>query len=51
MRLLRLRTLNEIYRNQLAEQFRNPSQQEIEAYYQANQSKFEGAEAEPYLSP
>jgi PPIC-type PPIASE domain len=43
MRFLRLRTLNDLYRNQLAEQFRNPSQQEIEAYYQANQSRFEGA--------
>jgi PPIC-type PPIASE domain len=43
MRVLRLRTLAEIYRNQLAEEFRNPSQQDLEAYYHANQSKYESA--------
>lgn len=43
MRVLRLKTLGDLYLNQLAEQYRNPSQQEIEAYYQANQQKFEGA--------
>jgi hypothetical protein len=43
MRVLRLRTLADLYLNQLAEQYRNPSQQEIEAYYQANQKKYEGA--------
>jgi hypothetical protein len=43
MRVLRLKTLGDLYLNQLAEQYRNPSQQEIEAYYQANQSKYEGA--------
>ena len=42
MRVLRLKTLGDLYLNQLAEQYRNPSQQEIEAYYQANQQKFEG---------
>jgi hypothetical protein len=43
MRVLRLKTLGDLYLNQLAEQYRNPSQQEIEAYYQANQQKYEGA--------
>ena len=43
MRVLRLRTLADLYRNQLAEQFRNLPPEEIEAYYQANQAKYEGA--------
>jgi hypothetical protein len=43
MRVLRLKTLGDIYLNQLAEQYRNPPEQEIEAYYQANQNKYEGA--------
>lgn len=43
MRVLRLKTLTDLYRNQLAEQFRNPSQEEIEAYYKSNQSKYQGA--------
>jgi hypothetical protein len=43
MRVLRMKTLGDLYRNQLAEQYRNPSQQEIEDYYKANQEKFEGA--------
>jgi hypothetical protein len=43
MRVLRLKTLGDLYLNQLAEQYRNPSQQEIEAFYQANQQKYEGA--------
>lgn len=42
MRVLRMKTLADLYRNQLAEQFRNPPPQEIEAYYQANQAKYEG---------
>ena len=43
MRVLRLKTLGDLYLNQLAEQYRNPPEQEIEAYYQANQQKYEGA--------
>jgi hypothetical protein len=43
MRVLRLKTLGDLYLSQLAEQSRNPSEQEIEAYYQANQQKYEGA--------
>ncbi|HEY1939426.1 MAG TPA: peptidyl-prolyl cis-trans isomerase [Candidatus Angelobacter sp.] len=41
MRVLRLKTLADLYRTQIAEEYRNPAQQEIEAYYQANQQKFE----------
>jgi len=41
MRVLRLKTLSDIYRNELAEQFRNPPQQEIETYYKENESKYE----------
>ncbi|HKD82779.1 MAG TPA: peptidyl-prolyl cis-trans isomerase [Candidatus Angelobacter sp.] len=43
MRVLRMKTLSDIYRTQLAEQYSNPSPEEIEAYYKANQSKFESA--------
>ena len=43
MRVMRLKTMSDFYRNLLTEEYRNPSQQEIEAYYQANAAKFEGA--------
>lgn len=43
MRLLRLKTLSDLYRNQLAEQYRNPSPEEVETYYRENQSKYETA--------
>lgn len=43
MRVLRLKTLTDIYRNQLTEQYRNSSPQEIEAYYQENASKYDSA--------
>src|SRR5215831_8311605 len=43
MRVLRLKTLGDLYLNQLSEQYRNPPEQEIEAYYQANQQKYEAA--------
>ncbi|HEY7402002.1 MAG TPA: peptidyl-prolyl cis-trans isomerase [Candidatus Angelobacter sp.] len=43
MRVLRLKTLSDIYRTQLAEQYRNPSPAEMEAYYKENPSKFESA--------
>jgi PPIC-type PPIASE domain len=42
MRVLRLKTMSDLYRNQLVEQFRHPSPQEIDAYYQSNASKYEG---------
>jgi hypothetical protein len=43
MRVLQLKTLADIYLTQLSEQFRNPSPEEIEANYQANQGKYESA--------
>jgi len=43
MRVLRLKTLSDIYRNQLAEQYREPSPQEVEAYYKENESKYDSA--------
>ncbi len=43
IRVIRLKTLGDLYRTQLLEQSRNPSQQEIEAYYKENESKYEGA--------
>lgn len=41
MRVLRLRTIADLYLAQLADQYRNPSDQELEAYYQANKDKYE----------
>ena len=43
MRVIRLKTLGDFYRTQLAMQFRNPSPEEIEAYYKENELKYEGA--------
>jgi parvulin-like peptidyl-prolyl cis-trans isomerase-like protein len=43
MRVYRLKTLGELYLQELAEKNRNPSEQEIESYYQANQQKYESA--------
>jgi hypothetical protein len=51
MRVLRMKTLADLYRNQLAEQYRNPSQQEIEDYYKANPDKFEGAKLSRIFIP
>ena len=51
MRVLRMKTLADLYRNQLAEQYRNPSQQEIEEYYKANPDKFEGAKLSRIFIP
>jgi hypothetical protein len=51
MRVLRLKTLSDLYRTQLAEQFRNPSQQEIEAYYNQNASKYESAKLDRIYLP
>src|SRR6476646_11655236 len=51
MRVLRMKTLGDLYRNQLAEQYRNPSQQEIEDYYKANQEKFEAAKLSRIFIP
>ena len=41
MRVVRMRTLADLYRRELEEQYRNPPMQEIEAYYKQNASKFE----------
>ena len=43
MRVLRLKTLGDLYRNDLAEKYRTPSDAEIEAYYKANEPKFQSA--------
>ena len=51
MRVLRMKTAGDLYRNQLAEQYRNPSEQEIEDYYKANQDKFEGAKLSRIFIP
>jgi PPIC-type PPIASE domain len=51
MRVLRLRTLAEAYRTQMNEQYRNPPQSEIEAYYQANGSKYEGVKLSRIFLP
>jgi parvulin-like peptidyl-prolyl isomerase len=49
--VLRMKTLSDLYRNQLFEQFRNPSQQEIDAYYQSNESKYEGVKLSRIFIP
>ena len=51
MRVLRLKSLSDIYRNELVEQYRNPSQQEIEAYYNQNASKYESAKLDRIYLP
>ncbi|HKR94776.1 MAG TPA: peptidylprolyl isomerase [Candidatus Angelobacter sp.] len=43
MRVLQLKTLGDLYRNDLAEKYRTPSDAEIEAYYKANEAKFQSA--------
>ena len=51
MRVLRLKTLADIYLSQLADQFRNPPQDEIEATYQANQKKYDSAKVSRIYIP
>lgn len=41
MRVMRLRTLSDLYRRSLEEQFRNPGQEEIATYYEAHKSDFD----------
>lgn len=43
MRVLRLKTLADLYLTQLPEQSPAPTEQEIQEYYQANQEKYESA--------
>lgn len=41
MRVMRLRTLSDLYRRSLEEQLRNPPQEDIAAYYEAHKSDFD----------
>jgi parvulin-like peptidyl-prolyl cis-trans isomerase-like protein len=43
MPVIRMKTLSDLYRTELGEEFRKPSQQEIEAAYQENQAKYDSA--------
>jgi len=43
MRVIQMKTLGDFYRTQLAQQFRNPSPEEVEAIYKENESKYESA--------
>lgn len=43
MRVIQMKTIGDFYRTQLALQFRNPSPEEVEAYYKENESKYDGA--------
>ncbi len=43
MRVLRLRAMADFYRSQMDQQYRHPSEQEIEDYYRNNEAKFEAA--------
>ncbi|HEU4414623.1 MAG TPA: hypothetical protein VFT65_07545, partial [Candidatus Angelobacter sp.] len=51
MRVLRLKTLGDLYRNQLLEQYKNPSPEDMEAFYKANEAKFEGAKLSRLFLP
>jgi parvulin-like peptidyl-prolyl cis-trans isomerase-like protein len=43
MRVIRMKTLADFYRSQLAQQFHNPPPEEIEAYYKENAAKYDSA--------
>ena len=43
MPVIRMKTLSDVYRTQLGEEFRKPSQQEIDAFYKENESKYDSA--------
>jgi hypothetical protein len=51
MRILRMRTLASLYESNLEEQLKNQSRQEVEAYYQQNLSKYEGAKISRIFIP
>jgi hypothetical protein len=51
MRIARLRALADSYRHSLDEKFSNPSQQEIEAYYNENISKYDSFKVERIIVP
>jgi hypothetical protein len=47
----RLRTMGDLYRRNLQEQFRNPSPEEIDAYYQQNLESFEKVQLLRIVAP
>ena len=51
MRIARLRALADTYRHSLDEKYSNPSQQEIEAYYNENISKYDSFKIERIIVP
>jgi hypothetical protein len=51
MRIARLRALADSYRHSLDEKYSNPSQQEIEAYYSENISKYDSFKVERVIVP
>jgi hypothetical protein len=51
MRIARIRALADSYRHSLDEKYSNPSQQEIEAYYNENISKYDSFKVERIIVP
>jgi hypothetical protein len=51
MRIARIRALADTYRHGLDEKYSNPSQQEIEAYYNENISKYDSFKVERIIVP
>jgi hypothetical protein len=51
LELVRTRTLAEAYRHAAEEKYRNPSMDEIEKYYHANNSRYEAVKTERILIP
>ncbi|HEY4679066.1 MAG TPA: peptidylprolyl isomerase [Candidatus Angelobacter sp.] len=51
MKIARLRALADSYRHSLDEKFSNPSQQEIQAYYNENISKYDSFKVERIIVP
>ena len=51
MRIARIRALADSYRHSLDEKYGNPSQQEIEAYYNENISKYDSFKVERIIVP
>ncbi|MGZ7093706.1 MAG: peptidylprolyl isomerase [Candidatus Angelobacter sp.] len=51
LRIARIRALADWYRHALEEKFSNPSQEEIEAYYKENISKYESFKVERIIIP
>jgi hypothetical protein len=51
MRIARIRALADTYRHSLEEKYSNPSQQEIEAYYNENISKYDSFKIERIIIP